>query len=431
MAASSKQWKQALAEGHLDAALAGLYGNRALGQRARYIETLERFERAFGAQSGLLCVTAPGRTEIGGNHTDHNHGKVLTGSVNLDILAFVAPASEPVVRIQSKGHPENRVLLSELRPAAKEEGHSNALIRGILARLSELNYKIGGLMAVTTSDVVSGSGLSSSAAFEVLVGSLVSALYNGGAIDGQTLAKAGQYAENVYFKKPCWLMDQMGSACGGLIAIDFADPNNPSVEKLDYDFDRSGHALCIAMAGGSHADLTDCYAAIPAEMKSVAAALGVSVLRQADCAALMSALPSLRGATGDRALLRALHFYNENKRVDGQVAALKQNDFGRFLELINASGRSSFMYNQNITTFANPKQQEMALALAVSEQLLGGRGATRIHGGGFAGTVQAFVPFDLLNGYRAGMEALLGEGNCLHLSIRKQGATVWDLPRLR
>jgi len=422
-----QQWTQAISSGKFDKKFTTLYGNRAAGQRERYITALEQFEKFYGDRDNIIIITAPGRTEIGGNHTDHNNGKVLTGSVNLDVLAIVSAHDNATIHIQSKGHSENYVALDNLAMRPEEYGNSNALVRGIAARLQELGFAIGGFCAYTQNDVNSGSGLSSSAAFEILVGSIFNALYNNNTIPAEVIALTGQYVENMFFGKPCGCLDQMGSVCGGMVAIDFKETGKPNVERIDFDFATVGHKLCITVAGGSHAELTPYYAAIPTEMKAVAAVLGKNVLREVSAADFYKNIAKVRAKTGDRAVMRAMHFYADNERVDGQVAALKNKDFQSFCDLINASGRSSYMYLQNVSTNADSADQEVALALALSEHILAGRGATRVHGGGFAGTIQAFVPDDMVESYQRGMDNLLGEGSCMVLSIRGVGPSVWTL----
>ena len=285
----------------------------------------------------------------------------------------------------------------------------------------DLGYTVGGYDAVTTSDVMGGSGLSSSAAFEVLLGTITSYLYNDGGIDPVTVAKVAQYSENVFFGKPCGLLDQMASSVGAFVTIDFESTQEPVIQKVDYDFAASGHSLCIVDTGGNHSDLTDDYAAIRSEMEAVAHAMGKSVLRQVAYEDFFAALPELQTKVNDRALIRAIHFYNDNHRVEDAVSCLEQGNFDGFLADINASGRSSFMYNQNVFTTKNPTDQRLSLALAISGQVLGDRGAYRVHGGGFAGTIQAFVPNDLLEQYRTVLEGVFGEGTCHVLQVRPVG----------
>jgi len=403
----------------IPAALSDLYGQDAPRQRQRYLAAGREFYELYGDRE-VRVFSAPGRTEIGGNHTDHNHGRVLAGAVALDVIAFVAENETPVIRLKSAGHDANVVDISALEPVEAERERSNSLIRGICARFREKGYAIGGFDAYTTSDVLSGSGLSSSAAFEVLVCTILAGLY-GTQLDPVEAAQISQYAENVFFGKPCGLMDQTACAVGGLITIDFANPSAPVVERVDYDFARSGCRLCITAPGDSHAGLSSEYAAITVEMGAVAKELGVSHLRDAGWDAFYEALPRLRGKVSDRALLRAIHFFGDNDRVVRQVKALRENDFAVFLREIRDSGRSSFMYLQNIYCVNDPHHQGMALALATSDRVLGDRGAYRVHGGGFAGTIQAFVPEDLAEAYRAEMDRIFGEGSCKVLSIRPQG----------
>ncbi len=426
--ANASKWRTALSGGSFDERMKTLYGSRFDGQRQRYIAAVDAFVDRFGDRDGIVVFSVPGRTEIGGNHTDHNHGRALTGAVNLDVLAVAAPCDEPNIVIHSRGHRENCVALGNLEPVAAERRSSNALVRGIASRMVQLGHNVGGLVAYTTSDVTSGFGMSSSAAFEILVGTMLTRFYNPtAAIGGVTLAQIGQYAENVYYGKPSGLLDQLGSVCGGLVAVDLADEQHPVITPVNCDFDASGHALCLVKAGGSHANLTAEFSAIPAEMKAVANALGHTSLRQADASALFANMAALREQTGDRALLRAMHYYKENDRVDGQVRALQSGDWAGFLALVTASGRSSFMYNQNVLRSTDPRCQELALALAMSQHLLGDEGASRVHGGGFSGTVQAFVPHGRLAAYKTGMEALLGDNRCLVLSIRSQGPVIWEV----
>ena len=419
---TNERLRLAVLAGEYDALLSGFYGAAALDyQRERYAEALGEFGKLYGERE--VCVfSAPGRSEISGNHTDHNHGKVIAAAVDLDVIAVVAANGTDRVTVKSKGFDSTDVIeIDKLAEFKKGVSCSRSLIAGMLARLSADGYAVGGFDAYTTSDVIRGSGLSSSAAFEVLIGTIISGLFNGGALDPVYIAVASQYAENVYFGKPCGLMDQTACSVGGFIGIDFAVPAEPEVMKIDFDFAHCGHALCVVDTGGSHANLTDEYAAIPAEMKSVAEYFGKAVLRDVDEAEFLAAIPELREKSGDRAVLRALHFFNENRRVDAQRAALESGDFDSFLRLLNESGRSSYMLNQNVFCGSRPREQGIALALALADELLGGRGGCRVHGGGFAGTMQAFVPLDLLSEYKSGMESIFGAGSCKVLSVRKQG----------
>ena len=378
------------------------------------------FAAAFGG-SPERYFSAPGRTEIGGNHTDHQRGRVLAAAVNLDTVAAVRCNGEQVIRIQSKGYPMSTVSLSELQPVESEINSTPALIRGVAARFRQLGCKVEGFDAYVESTVLPGSGLSSSAAFEVLVGTVINHLFFGGKATQPEVAMIGQYAENVFFGKPCGLMDQTASAVGGLVTIDFFEKDHPQIRSVDFDFSACGHALCIIDSQASHADLTDEYAAIPGEIRAVAGAMGKEVLTQIDEADFYAQLPRLRKECGDRAVMRCIHFYQENARVPKQVAALEQGDFEAFLGLIKESGYSSYMYLQNVIPAGYKEHQDVAVSLALCEHYLQGRGAYRVHGGGFAGTVQAFVPFDLLDAFRKGIDEVLGEGACHVLSIRPQG----------
>lgn len=390
-------------------------------QRARYAALAETFASLYNADRDVRLFSAPGRTEVGGNHTDHNHGRVLAAGINLDAAAAAAKNDENIVRVKSAGYDMDVVDLSDLSVHKNERGHSPALVRGMCQGFLNHGYKIGGFDAATVSQVLSGSGLSSSAAYEVLVGVMLNALYNDGAADAVTIAKIAQYAENEYFGKPCGLMDQTACAVGSFVTIDFADPKNPAIEEVKFDFAACSHALCIVDTKGSHSDLTDEYAYIREEMESVAQCFGKTVLREVPEADFYAALPSLRKKVGDRAILRAMHFYADNARVLKEVAALRAGDFESFKQYIRESGFSSFMYNQNVFSVKKPQEQPVALALAVSQQVLEGRGAWRVHGGGFAGTIQAFVPLDLLEAYKSAMESVFGAGTCYVLSIRPVG----------
>ena len=378
------------------------------------------FTAAFGTAPARY-FSAPGRTEIGGNHTDHQRGRVLAAAVNLDTLAAVRTNETCVIRIQSQGYPLCTVDLKELTPQPAEINTTPALIRGVAARFTQLGCAVGGFDAYVESTVLPGSGLSSSAAFEVLVGTIINHLFFAGKVSQPEIAQIGQYAENVFFGKPCGLMDQIASAVGGLVTIDFLDKENPQIRSVDFDFSACGHALCIIDTRASHADLTDEYAAITRELKSICAHFGKEVLTQVSQEDFMAALPALRESCSDRAVMRAMHFYRENARVPQQVAALEQGNFPEFLRLVRESGYSSYMYLQNVIPAGYKQQQDVAVSLALCEHYLNGQGAFRVHGGGFAGTVQAFVPFDLLETFRTGIDGVLGEGACHVLSIRPQG----------
>lgn len=381
------------------------------------------FADTFGC-APLRYFSAPGRTEIGGNHTDHQRGRVLAGAVNLDTVAAVALNGTNEIRIQSVGYPMTVVDLTDLNPSEAEYNTTSALVRGVAAKFVEMGCKVSGFDAYVTSTVLPGSGLSSSAAYEVLIGTIMNHLFFDGQVSQPDIAKIGQYAENVFFGKPCGLMDQMASAVGGLVTIDFLDKDNPVIEPIDFDFASCGHALCIIDSRASHADLTDEYAAITIELKKICAHFDKDVLTQIDEADFYAAIPALREKCGDRAVMRAIHFYRENERVTQQVSALKSGDFDAFLGLVKESGYSSYMYLQNVIPAGYKEHQNVALALALCQKYLDGRGAFRVHGGGFAGTVQAFVPFDILESFKTGIDAVLGEGACHVLSIRPQGGVI-------
>lgn len=395
-------------------------------QAKRYESLIEKFKADFGT-SDFMLFSSPGRTEIGGNHTDHNYGRVLAGSVNLDNIAIAAKNNTSIVRIESAGYPRFEVDLTNLSPDKKEFYTSGSLVRGICAKLKENGFKIGGFDCCIDGAVPVGSGLSSSASFEVLIGAIVSHLFNNGKLDAVQNAIIGQYAENVFFGKPCGLMDQTACAVGGLVTIDFKDPSKPIVKKVNFDFVATGFALVITDTGGNHADLNDEYASLPTDMKAVAAELGAKVLREVSIDQVLEIAPKIREKVGDRAILRAIHFQGDNQRVVDQVAALERNDFKSFLGMVVDSGFSSYMYNQNIYPVNNVKEQGVSLALALSELVLKGEGAWRVHGGGFAGTIQAFVPQNLLDKYVSTLEHVFGKGSCHKLFIRQKGADKIDL----
>ena len=426
---SCKQLVRILRSGEADDALISLYapdGDKSAleAARNRTIHVVESFAAQFGDIPSAALFSGPGRTEIGGNHTDHQHGHVLCGSVDLDTLACAAPNGLNVIRVVSEGYPAVEVSLDSLPPREEEQNTSAALVRGVAAKLVEMGYKLSGFDACAVSNVIAGAGLSSSASFEVLLGNIFNHFFCDGKLGPVTIAKVGQYAENVYFGKPCGLMDQMGSSVGGAVAIDFNDPADPVVDPVDYDFGRSGHALCIVDTGSCHADLTDDYADITREMGAVAAHFGKRFLRDVPEADFRAELPALCSECGSRAVLRAMHFYADDRRAVLEAQALKNSDFDRFLALVNESGLSSELLLQNIWSPGAPKEQAVSLALTIGKELLDGKGAIRVHGGGFAGTIQAFVPNDKLSDFKVGMEAVLGEGKCHVLRIRSQGGTV-------
>lgn len=389
-------------------------------QNKRYQAAIEKYEELYGPGQVEL-YSAAGRSEVGGNHTDHQHGEVLAASINLDAIAVAGKLEKPVINLLSDGYPMIRVDLSSLEKKDGEEGTSAGLIRGMAYGLKKNGHKIGGFQAFVTSDVLNGAGMSSSAAFEVLVGTILSGLYNDMSISPVEIAQVAQYAENVYFGKPCGLMDQMACSVGGLIHIDFADPGEPVVEKVEVDFSAYRHSLCITDTKGSHADLTDDYALIPEEMKKVADFFGKGFLREVDEKEFYKKIPEIRKKCGDRPVLRALHFFEEDKRVEREAAALKAGDFQGFLDTVKESGDSSFKYLQNIYTNKDVQNQSVSMGLALSDSILPGHGASRVHGGGFAGTIQAFVADDFVEEYRKALDNLYGEGSCHVLKVRPFG----------
>lgn len=404
-----------------------LYGNDT-GRVKEQVKRYEKLADQFGAHfktSELYFFSTPGRTELSGNHTDHNHGRVLAASINRDSIAAVSKSNEYRVELFSEGYDGPfRVDLNHLKAVAGEEGTTSALIRGIAARFRQLGYRVGGFNACITSDVLPGSGLSSSASIEVLIGTILNVLYNENQIPAEMIAKIGQFAENEYFGKPCGLMDQMACAVGGIISIDFKDPANPIVNKVDFDIDMQNYCLLVVDTGGSHADLTNDYASVPAEMKSVAKIFGAEVLREVSMDAYLEKIPDLRKMVGDRAVLRGLHFLQENERVSAQVAALESGNFQKFLELLKSSGNSSFKWLQNIYSPDNIKEQGVTLGLALTEKYIMdiGQAACRVHGGGFAGTIQVFLPNDAIQPYKKLIEPVFGETSIQELRIRSIGA---------
>ena len=418
----SSELKAKLGTNEYDAALSGIYKAEDIeAQKARYIRIAESFEEFYGSGREVAVFSAPGRTEVGGNHTDHNHGKVLAASVNLDAVAVAAVNDENIVRVKSEGYKMDVADLSDLGVMPNERGRSASLVRGVCAGFKNRGYKIGGFDAATASDVLSGSGPSSSAEFEVLLGTMLNHLYNDGKVSAVEIAQIAQFAENEYFGKPCGLMDQMACSVGGFVQIDFKDPAFPVINKVDFDFASCNHALCIVDTGGNHADLTDEYAAVRGEMETAASKLGKAVLRDVDRAEFEKNISVIRDSAGDRAVLRALHFFDENERVDKQAEALAKGDFAEFKSLIIESGFSSYMYNQNVYTCKAPSSQPVSLALAMCQDILKGKGAWRVHGGGFAGTIQAFVPAELLEEFKTKICAVFGEKSCYVLNIRPEG----------
>ena len=421
--ADSKTLLKRLSDGDYDLRLKEVYmsDSAVASEKAREAEIINSFVELFGDCDGIELFSAPGRTEVGGNHTDHNHGKVLAAGVNLDTVAAAAKRGDNIAVEKTIGHGKIEIDISDLSVHEDEYGKSSGLIRGMCAGFKEYGYNIGGFNAASASKVLSGSGLSSSAAYEVLIGTILNHLYNDGKVSPVDVAKIAQYAENKYFGKPCGLMDQMASSVGSFITIDFADPSKPVIDKVSFDFASCGHALCIVDTGGSHADLTGDYAAVRGEMEAAASVFGKSVLREVDEVEFMKNISLVREKAGDRAVLRALHFFAENKRVDAEVNALSDGDFETFKSLVIESGYSSYMYNQNVYTTKAPEQQGVSVALAICEKLLKGKGAWRVHGGGFAGTIQAFVPNEMLEEFRTAIETVYSEGSCHVLSVRPFG----------
>ena len=419
---TTEKMKELFRSGAQDELLLDIYldENKLAYQRERYAAAIEKFEEIYGPGE-VSIFSAPGRSEIGGNHTDHQHGEVLAASVNLDAIAIVQATEAPVVKIVSGNYPMNKVDLSDLSKKDSEEGTTLSLIKGVLAGIADRGGKVGGFNAYITSDVLIGAGLSSSAAFETIVGTIISGLYNDMKISPVDIAIIGQYAENVYFGKPCGLMDQTASSVGNLVHIDFADVSNPVIEGVSCDFGKYGYSLCITDTKGSHADLTPDYAAVPAEMKAAAKVFGKEVLCGVTMEELIEKSAEVRKAAGDRALLRAIHFVNENKRVQQEVAALKADDFEGFLKVVKASGDSSYKFLQNVYTNHDVQHQNVSVALAVSESILGENGVCRVHGGGFAGTIQAFVKNEAVAEYKETMDKVFGKDACQVLKIRKYG----------
>ena len=414
--------------GNLDEKFIDIYidKERIEYQKNRYKKALISYKETFGSLSSysedVLIVSAPGRTEVGGNHTDHQHGQVLAASINDDAIAIASKNSSDIINVKSEGYDMISFSPNDIDKKDSEEGTTIALIKGVIKGVMDRGFIIGGFDAYITSDVLGGSGLSSSAAFETLIGNILSALYNDMKIDAVTIAIIGQYAENYYFGKPCGLMDQMACSVGSLCHIDFIDPSNPVIERIELDMDKEGYSLCITDTKGSHADLTPDYAAIPSEMKAVANLFGKDVLTDISESDVIDNISDIRSKLGDRALLRALHFFEENKRVPVEAEALKNNDFKTFLSTVKASGDSSYKFLQNVYTNHDPEHQNVSIALCISEMVLQNDGGVcRVHGGGFAGTIQAFVRNEKVNEYKAALDKVFGNGACAVLKIRKYG----------
>ncbi|MBE6686907.1 MAG: galactokinase [Ruminococcaceae bacterium] len=420
---NTKELINAIGNKEFDDTFAALYTEAKVElQRERYIDAVNEFEKLYGEKEVCL-FSVPGRSEISGNHTDHNHGRVIAASIDLDIIAVAAKRGDSAVSVTSKGFEPDNVDISELSPNQAQYGRSSALIAGVADGFVKNGFNIGGYEAYTTSNVFKGSGLSSSAAFEVMIGNIFNHFYNEGKIENSKIAMISQYAENVFFGKPCGLMDQMACAVGGFINIDFADSSNPVIRTSEFDLTSYGYSLCIVNTGGNHTDLTDDYAAVPAEMKAIASYFGRDVLGDITEEEVVSAIPALRERFGDRAVLRSLHFIDENKRVDAQVECLSKNDLKGFFAGVMASGDSSFKLLQNIFTVKNPAEQGLTLALDLTKRALTGKDAAwRVHGGGFAGTIQAFVPNIYVDEYKSYIEKVFGEGSCHILTVRTKGA---------
>ena len=412
--------KSAILNGQFDKDFSMLYGDAEIAKK-RYSDACDSFCEIFPESEQIRLFSAPGRTEVSGNHTDHQHGSVLGGSVNLDVIAIVSLNNDGKIRIKSEGYNMDTVDVTDFSKNIAEEGKAIALIKGVCNRFQELGYKISGFNAYTTSNVLKGSGLSSSAAFEVLVGNIINNLFADGKILPIDIAKIGQFAEREYFGKPCGLLDQMSSSLGGFTYADFHNPADPITESIDLDIKSFGYTLCVVDTGGDHANLTQDYADITLECKAISNELGVDFLRDVDSDAFYNNIAKLREKCGDRAVLRAFHFINEQQRVLEQCAALKSGDFESFLKMVNASGQSSYDYLQNLYSTSDVSQQGLSLAIALTKKFLNGKGACRVHGGGFAGTIQCYIPTEMLDSYKEMIEKAFGEGSCCVLNVRPVG----------
>lgn len=419
-----KECKKAFSDGSHDGMLKNLYGEENVSpQRERYIDAIENFEALYGSERGVSVFSVPGRSEISGNHTDHNHGCVIAAAINLDIIAVASKSGGDTIRVKSKDFPEDIVSLKNIKADKSKYYESSELIAGICHGFNERGREYGAFDAYTTSDVLKGSGLSSSAAFEVMIGNILNHLYNGGTASAPEIAGTAQYAENVFFGKPCGLMDQTACAVGGFVTIDFKDPVAPVIEKLDFDLTAQGYKLCMVNTGGNHADLNEDYASIPGEMKKIAAYFGQEYLRGLKTEDIIDHIGELRRAAGDRAVLRALHFIEENDRVKTQIGNLRSGNLNAFLDEINNSGDSSYKKLQNAFTVKNVNEQGISLALAIAGYILRGKkSACRVHGGGFAGTIQAFIPEDAVEPFTALFNKIFGDGSCVILNVRASGA---------
>jgi len=410
--------------GEFSTRLTEIYGEDAPRQAERYIKTIESFCRYYRDDRDIEIFSVPGRSEVLGNHTDHNHGRVLAAAINLDIIAVAAKNEESKIRIRSEGYNEDCVLIDkEVSPDPQYYFKSHALVGGMYGGFIKEGYLCGGFDAYTTTEVYKGSGLSSSAAFEVMVGNIINHFFNEGKVPAPEIAKIAQYAENVYFGKPCGLMDQTACAVGGFVAIDFKSPKQPDIEHVEFDLDKAGYSLCIVNTGGNHADLNSDYASVPAEMKSVAKFFGKEALREVSAESIIKNIPALRGIVGDRAIMRALHFAADDIRAKVGTLALKENDIAEFLSNVTASGDSSFKYLQNVYTTKNTEEQGLSLALCITQGFLEGKdGACRVHGGGFAGTIQAFIKKEDVAAYKECVDSVFGAGACAVLNVRNYGA---------
>ena len=417
---NTTQIKNKILSGGFDKDFSMLYGDSAAAQK-RYADAVDEFVALYGERDNIRLFSAPGRTEIGGNHTDHQHGMVLAGSVDLDVLAVVSANDSDIVRIKSAGYPMDEISINDLKINEKEFGRASALIRGVCAAFKNNGFALGGFDAYTTSNVLKGSGLSSSAAFEVLVANIINGLFNEHKVDAVSMAKYSQFAEREYFGKPCGLLDQMASSVGGFTFADFLNPAEPEVHKVSCDLSKSNHTLCVVDTGGNHANLTGDYADITLECREISEFLGVEYLRDADIDKFYESIAEMREKCSHRAILRAFHFINENARVAEQYSALKSADFDEFFRLVNQSGDSSYNYLQNLYSNSNPAEQNLCIALALTKKFLGDKGACRVHGGGFAGTIQCYIPNDMLSDYKKMIEAAFGCGSCVVLAIRPVG----------
>ena len=415
--------KNAIQNGNFDKDFSMLYGDIS-SAKDRYLKACDSFVNLFPKSGEIRLFSAPGRTEVGGNHTDHQHGSVLAGSVNLDVIAVVSPNNDGVIRIKSEGFPEDTLTAGDFDYRESEKGRAISLIRGVCHKFKEMGLDIKGFNAYTTSNVLKGSGLSSSAAFEVLVGNIVNHMFGGNATPIE-IAKIGQYAEREFFGKPCGLLDQMASSLGGFTYADFNDPSAPITESIELDIKSFGYTLCVVDTGGNHANLTQDYADITLECKAVSNQLGVEFLRDANIDSFYNNIASLRKSCGDRAVLRAFHFINEQQRVLDQRQALKNAEFEKFLEYVNASGQSSYDYLQNLYSTSDVSAQGLSLAIALTKKFLNGKGACRVHGGGFAGTIQCYIPTEMLSDYKQMIESAFGKDSCSVLNIRPVGG--WEI----